>query len=66
MLTLYVLGLCPRKGIGFTALGNELRSRLIALLTIFLISVLTLEIELFSISLLGGCLFAACMVALLG
>lgn len=66
MLELSVLGLWPRKGIGFTALGNELRSRFIALLTISLIPVLSLEMELFSISMLGGCLLAACAVALPG
>lgn len=59
MLELSVLGLCPRKGIGFTALEDELRSKLTAPLAISLTPVLTLEMELFAISVLGGCFCAA-------
>lgn len=60
VLELPVLGPCPcpRKGIGCTTFGYEQRSSLIALLTISLVPVLTLEIELFAISMLGGCHFA--------
>lgn len=52
-------GLRPRKGIGFTALEDEPRSKLIALLAISLTPVLTWEMELFAISTLEGCFRAA-------